>query len=335
MQFCKRLIVFLFVAIQGCTSQSKKINGLSFVAHRSPINDSHIFSVVNTNANYTAIMPFGFIRSLNHPEIVFNTKHQWFGETKEGAKQYAEELKKQNIKIMLKPHIWIWHGEFTGHIEMKNEADWETLEKSYSKFILQYAELAQSINAEMFCIGTELEKFIQNRPNYWLILIKKIKNIYNGKLTYAANWDEFQQTPFWRTLDFIGVNAYFPVSINKTPTIKECLKNWEPHKKNISDISQTYSKPILFTEFGYRSVDYSGKEPWKSDRSMSQVNLDAQTNTTHALFETFWNEDWFAGGFLWKWHHNYKQAGGENNTQFTPQNKPAEDLIKNHYEAYK
>lgn len=336
MKVCKLLIIFSFVVVQSCTSQGvEKINGLSFVAHRSPINDTHVTPVVNVNANYAAIMPFGFIKNLSHPEIMFNTERQWYGETREGAKQYAKELVKKNLKIMLKPQIWVWRGEFTGYIEMKNEADWKTLEEAYSAFILEYAELAQHINADIFCIGTELEKFIENRPDYWLDLIENIKEKYKGKLTYAANWDEFKRTPFWKELDFIGVDAYFPVSESKTPTIKECLQGWDAHKQVIENLAETYDKQVLFTEFGYRSVDYSGREPWKSDRSMSQVNFEAQTNATQALFETFWGEDWFSGGFLWKWHHNHSESGGENNTRFTPQNKPVEVLIKKHYEAYK
>jgi len=58
------------------------------VASREPINEQHINPVLNVNANYVAIMPFGFIKDLKYPEIVFNTNRQWFGETKEGAKQY-------------------------------------------------------------------------------------------------------------------------------------------------------------------------------------------------------------------------------------------------------
>ncbi len=334
MKVCKLLIVFSIV-IQSCTSQDKKINGLSFVAHRTPINDTHVLPIVDVNANYAAVMPFGFIKDLSHPEIMFNTERQWYGETKAGAKQYAEALVKKGIKIMLKPQIWVWRGEFTGYIEMKNETDWKTLEDAYSAFILEYAELAQDIKADIFCIGTELEKFVINRPDYWLDLIISIRKVYKGKLTYAANWDEFKRTPFWKELDFIGVDAYFPVSVNKTPTVEDCLKGWEPHKKVVEELSETYEKPILFTEFGYRSVDHSGREPWKSDRSMSQVNFEAQTNATQALFETFWKEDWFSGGFLWKWHHNHSESGGENNSRFTPQNKPVEALIKKHYEAYK
>jgi len=322
---------FIFIVLSSCSMapiSSQKINGVSYVAARDSINEGHINPVVNINANYAAIMPFGFIKELAHPEIIHNTDRQWFGETRAGAKQYIEALKKKNIKIMVKPQIWVWRGEFTGYIKMENEANWELLEDSYSRFILEYASLAEETCAEILCIGTELEQFVSHRPEYWKRLIIEIKTIYTGKLTYAANWDEFKRTPFWKDLDYIGVDAYFPVSDAKTPTVAECIVGWKPHIETIKGLTDRYKKPILFTEFGYRSVDYSGKEPWKSNRSMNVVNLEAQNNTTKALFDTFWNEEWFAGGFIWKWFHDYSNNGGETNSQFTPQNKPVEEVIK-------
>jgi hypothetical protein len=325
------LILFVVFIIQSCFAQNKKINGVSFVASREAIDEQHVNPLIDVNANYVAIMPFGFIRDLKHPEITFNTDRQWFGETKAGAKQYIEELQKEGVKIMIKPQIWVWHGEYTGYIEMDNEENWKLLEDSYSSFILLNAELAQETKAEILCIGTELEKFVEHRPEFWSNLIIEIKKIYKGKLTYAANWDEFKRTPFWRNLDYIGIDAYFPVSNEKTPTVAQCLDGWEDHKKVIKDLSEKYNKPILFTEFGYRSVDYTAKEPWKSDRSMTSVNLEAQTNATQALFEAFWSEDWFAGGFIWKWFHNYENSGGKKNNQFTPQNKPVEVVVKHQF----
>ena len=331
----KLLVYFLFIAIQSCTTQTNKINGVSFVASRDSINENHINPVVNIHANYAAIMPFGFIKNLEHPEIIYNTDRQWFGETIVGAKQYIEALQNKNIKIMLKPQIWVWKGEFTGFIEMKQEADWKTLEDSYSKFILDYAELAAATGVEIFCIGTELEKFIDNRPEYWNGLIVEIKKIYNGKLTYAANWNEFDRTPFWNALDYIGIDAYFPLSDKKTPSLEDCMEGWKQHKAYIQNFSVTHKKPILFTEYGYRSMDYAGKQPWDTNNSIIQVNLEAQVNATQALFETFWKEDWFAGGFVWKWFHNHNESGGKNNARFTPQNKPVESLIEKHYGLYK
>ncbi|MCL5128985.1 MULTISPECIES: glycoside hydrolase [unclassified Algibacter] len=334
----KREILLILVAVmllQSCNAQPQKINGVSFVASREAISQVNVMPVVKVNANFAAIMPFGFIRDIAHPEIKFNTQRQWLGETRNGSKQYALELRKQDIKIMLKPQIWVSHGIYTGHIEMANEENWQVFEQSYSKFILEYAKLAEELHAEIFCIGTELEKFIAQRPEYWVGLIAKIKDIYKGKLTYAANWDEFKRTPFWDELDYIGIDAYFPVSETKTPTLEECMSNWKVHKAVIKSTSEVFKKPILFTEFGYRSVDYSGKEPWRSDRGMNSVNLQAQTNTSQALFKTFWKEEWFAGGFIWKWFHNHETAGGVNNSRFTPQNKPVEKLIQSYYGDHK
>ncbi|MDG5490261.1 glycoside hydrolase TIM-barrel-like domain-containing protein [Psychroserpens sp. SPM9] len=324
-------LLFLCCILSSCAAQQAKINGVSFVASRDAVSEVHTNPVVQVGANYAAIMPFGFVKSIDHPEIVHNTNRQWFGETRSGGKQYIEELRKKQIKIMVKPQIWIRHGEFTGFIKMTSEADWKAFEDSYSSFILEYAELAQETKAEILCIGTELENFIKERPDYWHNLIKKIKTVYKGKLTYAANWDEFKRTPFWSAVDFIGVDAYFPVSDKQTPSVADCKAGWKVHKAIIKSLSEKHNKPILFTEYGYRSMDFTGKEPWVSDHKIESLNFEGQANATQALFEEFWNEDWFAGGFVWKWFHAHDRVGGENDNQFTPQNKPAETVIQSFY----
>lgn len=329
------LILILIFGLQSCQTQTAKINGISFVASREPIDQNHIKPVINLNANYASIMPFGFSKNLEHPEIIYNTERQWFGETRAGAKQYIEELRKQSIKVMLKPQIWVWGGFFTGDIKMEGEKDWQKLEQSYTKFILEYADLAKELDVEIFCIGTELEEFIKNRPEFWEQLIKDVRKIYKGKLTYAANWDEYGRTPFWNKLDFIGIDAYFPVSDEKTPSVEHCKYGWLRHLSQMKKRSECIGKPILFTEYGYRSVDYSAKEPWRNDRDLNTLNMTAQKNAYVALFDVIWDKEWFAGGFLWKWFHDHGDAGGTDNTRFTPQNKPAEAIVRNFYKIFK
>ena len=327
----KIILIFFITIFCSCRAQNKKINGVSFVSSRDSINTTHTQPVKKASANYVALMPFGFIKNLKSPNVAFNGKRQWYGETGKGLRQYANEFKKEHIKLMIKPQIWVWGGAYTGHIVMNSEEEWEILENSYKTFIITYAKIAEELDADIFCIGTELEQFVSKRPGYWKELIQKIRKVYSGKITYAANWDEFKRTPFWDKLDYIGIDAYFPVSDSKTPTVEDCLEGLKAHKQVVYNLSKKNDKPVLFTEFGYRSVDYAGKEPWKSDRSMIEVNLEAQTNTTRALFKTFWKEDWFAGGFVWKWFHNYENSGGEENSRFTPQNKPVEAIIKEQY----
>lgn len=327
------LLLFLFEL--SCISQEKKINGISFVASRTEVAQEHVQEVVDLNANHAAVMPFGFIRDLNSPEIIFDTDRQWFGETKKGAKQYIEMLHKNGIGVLLKPQIWIWRGEFTGNLKMDNEEEWKTLEASYKAFIIAYAVVAQETKVEVFCIGTELKEFIQNRPQYWAELIKEIKTIYTGKLTYAANWDEFAKIPFWEALDYIGVDAYFPLSDKKSPSADDLKIGWQKWKDAMSEIAKAKNKKVLFTEYGYRSMDYTANKPWLVDRNDEKVNLDAQVIATKVIIEEFWKEDWFAGGYVWKWFINHKQSGGIADNRFTPQNKPAQEAIKQLYAVYK
>ena len=87
----------------------------------------------------------------------------------------------------------------------------------------------------------------------------------------------------------------------------------------------------MFTEFIYRNINFSDKESWNSDHRLKGVNLEAQTNLFNALFEELWNEEWFAGGYLWKWFIDHEKVGGFENHMFTPQNKPVESVVIANY----
>lgn len=329
------LLVLIVLLISGCSGQAiPKIKGVSFVASRGEARQDHIAAVKKIHADYAAVMPYGFIRETNSPEILFDTDRQWFGETRKGTRQYIEMLQKNKIQVMLKPQLWIWRGQFTGAMSMQNEEDWNTLEASYERFILSFAELATQMQVPIFCIGTELEKFVEHRPEFWQRLITKIRATYKGSLTYAANWDEYQKFPFWSDLDYIGIDAYFPLSEEKTPSVEALKTAWEPWKAKIVSLSKSQKRRVLFTEFGYRSADYTARKPWLAGRDEGQVNLEGQKNAKIAIFDTFWNEDWFAGGFVWKWFIDHDSAGGLSDNRFTPQNKPAEKIIESYYSAH-
>ena len=108
---------------------------------------------------------------------------------------------------MLKPQVWI-PNYFTGHVSPNTKEDWEILQLSYAKFIFSFAKVAEEKSVDLFCIGTEWEKFVVERPIYWKVLIEKVRTIYSGKLTYAANWDEYDKVSFWDELDYVGIDGY-------------------------------------------------------------------------------------------------------------------------------
>lgn len=304
------------------------INGISLTAPKNEFPASQLHPLVKTNSNWVSLMPFGFLKDKD-PNLQFNHPMQWWGEKEEGIVKMSEYVKNQQIKVMLKPQIWIYDNHtYTGHLKMQNEADWIKLEEKYTDFILFYARIAQKINAELLCIGTELDGFVTSRPDFWRSLIPKIKETYKGKLTYAANWDDFKRVPFWELIDYIGVDAYFPISDIQVPSVLDIQNGWWPHIQVLDSFSKQYQKKIIFTEIGYRSMDYCAKEPWNSGTGFT-TNMIAQSNALEGFFKAMENQEWYVGGFLWKWYTDHETSGGKNNNRFTPQNKPASQIITN------
>jgi hypothetical protein len=329
--FKKHYFILLFFSIS--IYSQVKINGISFVASNREITKSAIDPVVSIHSNWVTLMPFAFMKSKTDTTIMYNDKRQWLGERKEGIEKTTLAFRKKGIKIMLKPQIWIGRGDFTGHISMKNQIDWIAFENNYEQYILEYAKQAQDLDCEMFCIGTELNDFVVSRPLFWDRLIKKIKKVYHGKITYAENWDTYKKVPFWSLVDYIGIDAYFPLAIDKTPSIKTIEMSWKPIINDLKNLNAKYKKQILFTEYGYQSKDYVTQEPWEHSKQRI-VNLEGQKNALTAILNQFWKQDWFAGGFLWKWYDNHNEVGGKNDDDYTIQNKPSEDLVKKFYIKY-
>lgn len=284
--------------------------------------------VVEVGANYVAIIPYGFFAD-GDTSVHFNDPMQWWGERTAGAAATCKYAKDRNLKVMLKPQLWS-HSLYTGHISFEEPDRWRAFENQYREFIMYYAGLADSLAIEMLCIGTELGEFCKQRPVFWREMIPDIREIYGGQLTYAGNWDSYVHFPAWELLDYIGVNAYFPLSDKEAPTGNELLEGWEPYYQELRQFTTDLGIPILFTEYGYRSVEFATKEPWEAGYADAKVDLDIQANAYAALFQRFWTEAWFAGGFLWDWRP-HATAGGEKDTRFTPQNKPAMQVIINAY----
>src|SRR5262249_9680758 len=150
-----------------------------------------------------------------------------------------------------------WSGQWSGDIRMKSDADWDAWFRSYQSFILHFAELAASSGADAFCIGCELGGTTNARPERWRSLIAQGGKVYHGPLTYDANWhEEYEKVSFWDALDWIGVNAYFELSDDKTPTSGDIERAWRPITARMAALSRRCGKPVVLTEVGFRSVDH-------------------------------------------------------------------------------
>ena len=302
----------------------EKIKGLSFVGSSSPISQEDVVPIVKMNSNWVTLMPYGFVGG--DGKVKFNSKWQWWGEKEEGVKKTIEFCQKAGLKIMLKPQIWMMNA-YTGDYKLGSEKEWVAFENSYNDFIMSFLKIAVEYELEMFCIGTEWREFVAARPGYWNKLIQNVKKEYQGELTYAANWDDYEDVPFWKEMDHIGVNGYFPISYSRSPALKELVAGWEIHRENLKKFSEKYDRQIIFTEIGYRSIQGATIKPWEHG-NRDKFSEEIQDRAYKALFAVLWEEDWFKGMFIWKWYHNHDDQGGKGNLDFTPQNKMAEKTIR-------
>lgn len=144
---------------------------------------------------------------------------------------------------------------------MKSDTAWQRWFRLYEKFIVHYAGLAENNKIEILCIGTELHQTMREKE--WRDIITSVRKVYKGKLTYAANFNkEFEEVMFWDALDYIGIQAYFPLAESETHTLAELTSSWRKHVVAIERIQKKYKKPVIFTEIGYRSDTRAAVEPW-------------------------------------------------------------------------
>ena len=87
-----------------------------------------------------------------------------------------------------------------------------------------------------------------------------------------------------------------------------------------------FTKPVIFTEYGYPSFATAASKPWQ-DAPHDPNFEDIQALLYRSLYERFWTEEWFAGGFVWKW----KYTGEGQSTGYSPQGKQAEAVLKKWY----
>ncbi|MEA3560918.1 MAG: hypothetical protein U9R31_04015 [Candidatus Omnitrophota bacterium] len=243
-----------------------------------------------------------------------------------------EKLHDLGLKIMLKPHLDLVKsgGKWRGEIGYDNLAEWQAWFASYTDFILYYARLAEQENVELFCVGTELTNATLSQPGLWRDLINKVRKVYQGRLTYAANWyNEFDNIEFWDELDYAGIDPYFPLINSSSPTKEELVKAWKDWLGGIEAWQKEINKPVIFTEIGYKSSQGSADEPWQHSPA-GKVDLQLQADCYEALLASFYEKPWFYGIYWWYWGVNPK-IGGKFHRGFTPQNKPAREVIKQWY----
>ncbi|MFH1239275.1 MAG: hypothetical protein V1653_04080, partial [bacterium] len=313
----------------------KKQKGISFVTwnkdyYATPTADEALKKLATTGAEWVGLHTTWYQDKVDSLDIHTTEKTP----SDESLIHAIETIHGLGLKVMLKPQLDLIDtsgGEWRGSIEFSNENDWQAWFDNYTKFMVHYAQIAQEEKVEMLCIGTELTSAAMLRGDLWREkIIKSVRQVYTGPLTYAANWyEEYTQIKFWDALDYAGLDPYFPLSDKDKPSYEEINNNWEPHIADIEKWQASINKQVIFTEIGYRSSTGAAKTPW-DHMPGKKVDLQQQADCYRALLENCWDKPWFSGVYWWEWGTSI-YSGGANNRGFTPQNKPAEQIITEWY----
>ncbi len=310
----------------------------------SAISARELDSLFRIGVNWIAIMPYGYQRGAAADKVLGFPGHEGESEffthldetmTDDDIVQEILNAHQRGISVMVKPQIWsddFWEGkEWHGSIRQSSIAKHAGWWKTYRAFALHYAGVAQKGNAEAYCLGTELVRMTTAYPNEWKTLIKDIRKAFDGQLTYAAHWDrEYQEIAFWGELDFIGINAYFPLDAPSHATVKELVEAWEPPLQAIDSLVSRIHQPVLFTETGFRAVQGAHRKPWEYKGKKSDP--DGAARSYEALFEALQTRPWLRGVFLWKTYSDPQRAyEPRNGSGYAFRRQPAEKIIRQWY----
>jgi hypothetical protein len=143
-----------------------------------------------------------------------------------------------------------------------------------------------------------------HREADWRRVIAKVRGVYGGMVTYAANWDGTDKVPFWDALDLIGVQAYFPLAEEgRAPQRADLERAWRAHFDALRVLSNKHGgKRVVFAEIGYARSLTAASKPWEpAEDEREEVTRLRRLLLDVSLAELKKHEPLVAGAFWWKW----------------------------------
>lgn len=321
--------MFSHLVLTGLLFASSGFHGatLSFYGehvHRSGTYESRLNHLADAGAQSVSFVVFWSLKDCRDDRVLPSEEDRALEDVLVQAIRKAQAL---GLSVMLMPVLRLHvmrDGEWRGKLYPKQLSQfWQ----SYRSFIIHYATLAQREGVSLYSVGSELSS-LEHHDRQWRALIREVRRVYHGQLTYSANWDHFQQVPFWDVLDMVGISAYFELTKDRSATQDELLQSWQKIRLVLLDWLSVHSKPLLFTELGYPSVDGGAVHPWDYTRK-GAIDLEEQRRAFSA-FRTVWaQEPALMGVYFWNW---WGPIDGQN-TWYTIPGKPAMSEVKQYFKT--
>jgi hypothetical protein len=346
-----RRLIWFPIILMGCGAElpewTGQQQGMVIDPFRAQPTQADFDSIAALGASHVALFTWATMTNHTEPQIIrFDKGEGPFDDWSFSDKAFAtmaNMAKAAGLRLVVLPTFADFaDGHWRGEAVMGSEADWTTFFESYREFILHYATLAEKHDAVGFSVGTELRE-TTHRPE-WEQIISDVRGQFHGWITYAANWDDYETVPWWGALDKIGIQAYFELGSPRDSVsagvrgrpLRRAMQfglgnAWQPIRDSLASLADSINKSVLFTEIGYKSHTGSTEFPWEWGIT-GTVDTTLQAEAYTAAFEQFKNETWFDGFYWWKWHPASDQS--ERTLDFTPQGKPAQEVLKTEWQPH-
>ncbi|WP_353949054.1 hypothetical protein ABNN70_05765 [Sporolactobacillus sp. Y61] len=189
------------------------------------------------------------------------------------------EAKKRQLRVLLRPILdesnivseepLAWRGS----IRPENNARWF---QSYGALLSTYAALAAQLEVEEFVAGTELVS-LQSQKSEWRTLKTRIRAAgFDGKLSYAANWDSYADLSFEP-----GIDAYPKIHLSDratVPQLTQALYQW------LTQLPVTARGRLTIQEAGIAAQSGMYPKPYVWN-SKAPVNETVQARWFQAMYQ--------------------------------------------------
>ena len=236
---------------------------------------------------------------------------------------------KAHIRVTLRPVLneaalvtrnqQAWRGS----IEPDSRAAWF---RSYSKLLMPYAAAAQAGRAATFVLGTELLS-LEGAPQ-WRGLVRSVRSVYRGQLTYDQNFDEFATYTANPPLASTNVDAYPEFGLPNNASVGRLTSAWDAW---LGAHPLSVRRALTLSEVGIDAVAGSYQNPWDWHNARTKpINTRIQAAWYQAICNAVSAEQ-IGGGIYW-WEVSFDASpatpGPFESDRLTFLDRPAQQVIR-------
>lgn len=284
--------------------------------------------IARLGASHVAIVVTWFQRDVTSTEIYRDRTRT---PSDQAVRRAVRAARGQGLQVFLFPYVRVdqhlapedWRGTL-------RPADRDAWYGAYGAWIEGLARLAAEERVDIFSLGSEMSTMDVDTER-WVELVRRVRAVYPGQVTYSANWDHYAAVGFWEHLDLVGLTGYFElVPPDRTdPTEDEIVHGWREWHVRLMRWQASHGRPVLLTEVGYRSNDGAAAYPWRWGAGEDRVDLEEQRTAYEAFARVWSHEERLGGVFFWNWWGE----GGPSCTDYTPRGKPAAGVLERWFRA--